>query len=55
MGKELMRFRVCAAAIEKCHKVLAEKGLDLLHIITAEDEIFENILHSFVGIAAIQV
>lgn len=56
MGKELMRIPVFAAAIEKCHKVLQLKGVNLLKIITDDDpKIFDNILNSFVGIAAIQI
>ena len=56
MGVELMKLPVCGAAIEKCHNILTEKGLDLKHIITTEDRsVYDNILHSFVGIAAIQV
>lgn len=36
--------------------MLDTKGLDIVHIITSHDEsIFNNILHSFVGIAAIQI
>ena len=56
MGKELMQLNVCAAAIDKCHLILMEKGLDLKHIITTTDpSIYDNILHCFVGIATIQV
>ncbi|KAH8255859.1 hypothetical protein KR032_009533 [Drosophila birchii] len=56
MGKSLMivpRFR---DSIEICHQTLLPKGLDLIHILTSNDpEIYENILHSFVGIAAVQI
>ncbi|XP_049870283.1 fatty acid synthase-like [Pectinophora gossypiella] len=56
MGAQLMRIPVFAAAIERCHKVLSPKGLDIVHIITTNDKtIFDNILHSFVGIAAVQI
>ncbi|CAG4933467.1 unnamed protein product [Colias eurytheme] len=56
MGKQLMRIPVFAAAIERCRKVLEPKGVDIIHIITAPDKtIFDNILHSFVGIAAVQI
>ncbi|PSN47327.1 hypothetical protein C0J52_04406 [Blattella germanica] len=56
MGKELMKLPVCAKAIDKCHNILLEKNLDLKHIITTHDgKVFDNILHSFIGIAAIQI
>ncbi|XP_052738836.1 fatty acid synthase [Bicyclus anynana] len=56
MGAQLMRIPLFAAAIEKCRCVLEPKGLDIVHIITSPDKtIFDNILNSFVGIAAIQI
>ncbi|KAI5632206.1 acyl transferase domain-containing protein [Phthorimaea operculella] len=56
MGTALMRIPVFAAAIEKCRKALEPKGIDIVHIITTTDKtIFDNILHSFVGIAAVQI
>ncbi|GLV36715.1 Fatty acid synthase 1 [Carabus blaptoides fortunei] len=56
MGKDLMKLPIFAAAIHKCHNILLTKGLDLLNIITTDDKtIFDDILHSFVGIAAIQI
>ncbi|XP_045770793.1 fatty acid synthase-like isoform X2 [Maniola jurtina] len=56
MGAQLMRIPVFAAAIEKCRRVLEPKGVDIVHIITSPDKtIFDNILNSFVGIAAIQI
>ncbi|KAJ8711411.1 hypothetical protein PYW07_008653 [Mythimna separata] len=56
MGAQLMRIPVFAAAIERCHKVLAPLGFDIVHIITSSDKtVLENIQNSFVGIAAIQI
>ncbi|XP_052739213.1 fatty acid synthase [Bicyclus anynana] len=56
MGEHLMRIPIFAAAIEKCHRVLEPKGVDIAHVITSPDKtIFDNILNSFVGIAAIQI
>ncbi|CAF4885072.1 unnamed protein product [Pieris macdunnoughi] len=56
MGAQLMRIPVFAAAIERCRRALEPKGIDILHIITAPDKkIYDNILHSFVGIAAVQI
>lgn len=56
MGSSLMEIPMFRASIEHCHKVLKPYGLDLISIITANDAaMFDNILHSFVGIAAIQI
>ncbi|XP_041973302.1 fatty acid synthase-like isoform X2 [Aricia agestis] len=56
MGKDLMRIPVFAAAIQRCHRVLEPKGLNIVDIITSDDpKTFDNILHSFVGITAIQI
>lgn len=56
MANDLMALPIFAESIQKCHNVLVPKGIDLLHIVTTDDpKIFDNILHSFVGIAAVQV
>jgi fatty acid synthase len=55
MGSSLMEIPIFRAAIEKCHAIMTTKGLDLIKIITSTEENFANILHSFVGIAAIQI
>lgn len=56
MGKDLMKIPVFAESIYKCHQTLKPKGVDLIRIITNNDpKTFDNILNSFVGIAAIQV
>ncbi|XP_028162532.1 fatty acid synthase-like [Ostrinia furnacalis] len=56
MGAGLMRIPIFAAAIEKCHRVLEPKGINIMHILTDPDKtIYDNILHSFVGIAAVQI
>ncbi|KAI8442370.1 hypothetical protein MSG28_005892 [Choristoneura fumiferana] len=56
MGAQLMRIPIFSAAIERCHKVLEPKGINIVHIITSPDKkIYDNILHSFVGIAAVQI
>ncbi|KAI5632208.1 acyl transferase domain-containing protein [Phthorimaea operculella] len=40
----------------QCHKALESKGVDLINVITCTDNsIFDNILNSFIGIAAIQI
>ncbi|KAG5679907.1 hypothetical protein PVAND_009443 [Polypedilum vanderplanki] len=56
MGADLMKIPIFANAIEKCHAVLATKGMNLKEIITSKDpKTFENILHAFVGISAMQI
>ncbi|XP_028159425.1 fatty acid synthase-like [Ostrinia furnacalis] len=56
MGAQLMRIPIFSAAIQRCDQVLKPKGIDIVHIITSPDKtIFDNILHSFVGIAAVQI
>jgi len=56
MGKELFMFPIINETFKRLHKILEPKGVDLIHILTTHDEsIFDNIMHAFVGIAAIQV
>ncbi|XP_063696021.1 fatty acid synthase-like [Culicoides brevitarsis] len=56
MGSSLMALPVFRKSIEESHRVLEKKGLNLIEIITSDDKkMFDNILHSFVGIAAIQI
>lgn len=43
-------------SIFRCQQALDPKGLNILDIITSTDPTtFDNILHSFVGIAAVQI
>uniref|UniRef100_A0A8D9A8C4 Fatty acid synthase n=1 Tax=Cacopsylla melanoneura TaxID=428564 RepID=A0A8D9A8C4_9HEMI len=57
MGKDLMKFPIFANAIAKCDVVLKQHNVDIINILTNEEDttIYENILHSFVGIAAVQI
>ncbi|XP_070493665.1 fatty acid synthase-like [Chironomus tepperi] len=56
MGVDLMRIPIFENSIRRCHDILATKGIDLIKIITTDDKtIFNNILHSFIGISAIQI
>ncbi|XP_048482207.1 fatty acid synthase [Plutella xylostella] len=56
MATQLMRIPVFAAAIEKCHKALEPKGINLTQIVTDPNpRVYDNILNSFVGIAAVQI
>ncbi|XP_037954847.1 fatty acid synthase isoform X2 [Teleopsis dalmanni] len=56
MGTSLMNIPLFKGTIEKCHEILLAKNINLINILTSKDpHIFDNILHSFVGIAAIQI
>ncbi|EDW37967.1 GL12292 [Drosophila persimilis] len=56
MGASLMVIPRFRESIEICHQTLKPKGVDLIHILTSNDPtIYQNILHSFVGIAAVQI
>ncbi|XP_051172618.1 fatty acid synthase-like [Leptopilina boulardi] len=56
MGKHLLHIPIFMEAINKCNRVLQPRGIDIVRIITEEDsKIYDNILNSFVGIAAIQI
>ncbi|XP_043664577.1 fatty acid synthase-like [Vespula pensylvanica] len=56
MGQALMRLPVFAKSIEKCNSVLNPRKLNIYEILTGKDyNMLENILHSSVGIAAVQI
>jgi len=56
MGTELMKIQVFANAINKCDVILKPRGVDIKNILTSQNpKLFDNILNSFVGIAAVQV
>ncbi|XP_050353258.1 fatty acid synthase-like [Nymphalis io] len=56
IATQLMKVPVFAAAIEKCHQTLQPKGINLNKLITDPDpKIRDNILNSFIGIAAVQI
>ena len=56
MGRELMMIPTFAASLRRCAKALEPCGIDLIGLIlTGNNETYEDVLHSFVTIAAIQV
>lgn len=55
MGTSLLEIPIFRSSVENCHRVLEQKGLNLMEILTSKDCKYENILHSFVGIAAVQI
>ncbi|KAI4495090.1 hypothetical protein M0804_001291 [Polistes exclamans] len=56
MGQSLMKIPIFAQAIQKCDEVLKPRGYDIMHIICDNDPtIYDNIINSFLGIAAIQI
>ena len=56
MAKEMMQVDAFRQAINRCADALRAEGVDLIDILTRSDESkFDNILNSFVSIAAVQV
>jgi len=56
MGTSLMKLPIFNESISKSHNILKEFRIDLVKIITSTDpNILNNIVNSFVGIAAMQV
>ncbi|CAK9827746.1 Fatty acid synthase [Anthophora retusa] len=56
MAKELLCIETFNRSLRRCADCLKTEGIDLMNIIqNGTPETFENVLHSFVSIAAIQV
>lgn len=56
MACDLMQIDVFKNSILKCAEALRHEGVDLIDIITRNDErLFENILNTFISIIAVQV
>lgn len=56
MGTSLMTLPIFNESITKSHNILKQFKIDLIKIITDTDsKILNNIVHSFVAIAAMQV
>ncbi|XP_065212331.1 fatty acid synthase-like [Planococcus citri] len=56
MGEGLLKIPIIAETVKKCDEVLQRVGVDIYHILTTTDPtIFDNIMHSFVGIITIQI
>lgn len=55
MGTSLMNIPIFEHSIQKCHNILAKKGLNLKDILTNSETSFGNIINCFVGICAIQI
>lgn len=56
MAKDLMGIPVFEKSIRRCAEALRGVGMDLLNIlINGTDETFDNVINSFVSIAAMQV
>lgn len=56
MGRDLMVLEPFSKAINKCADILRPEGIDLIKIIMdSNNSTFDNVLNSFVSIAAIQV
>ncbi|KZC13477.1 PREDICTED: fatty acid synthase [Dufourea novaeangliae] len=56
MGKQLLCIEPFQRSLQRCADALKPEGLDLMNIIlNGTPETFENVMHCFVSIAAIQV
>ncbi|XP_072758742.1 fatty acid synthase-like [Anoplolepis gracilipes] len=56
MGRDLLKFHVFANAIEKCDNILKLYDINIMDILTKQDEEgCKNALHAFVSIVAIQI
>lgn len=56
MGRELIRVPLFLESIRRCAEPLKKHGIDLLHVLTQEDDsAFDNVINTFVSIAAVQV
>ncbi|XP_033220326.1 fatty acid synthase-like isoform X2 [Belonocnema kinseyi] len=56
MGEALMRIPIFMEAVRKSDTILKPRGINVVNILTSKDpKIFENIIHSFVGIATVQI
>ncbi|XP_055550797.1 fatty acid synthase [Wyeomyia smithii] len=56
MAKQMMEVEVFSNSIHRCAEALRPEGVDLIDVLTKSDEAkFENILNSFISIAAVQV
>ncbi|XP_072763346.1 fatty acid synthase-like [Anoplolepis gracilipes] len=56
MGHELLRIETCQRTLRRCADVLKNHDIDLMNIITnGTDEMYENVVVSFVSIVAIQI
>ncbi|XP_046964151.1 fatty acid synthase-like [Vanessa cardui] len=56
IASQLMRVPVFSTAIDKCHNALSSKGVNLRELIMNPDtKINDNILNSFIGVAAVQI
>lgn len=56
MARHLMRLPVFAASVQRSARALAPHGVDLVHVVTeAPDAAFDDVVTSFVSIAAVQV
>lgn len=56
MAKAMMKFPVFKQTIERCSNALKQFNVDLVDIVTnATEKSFENVVNSFISIAAVQV
>lgn len=56
MARDLMKLPPFARTMSKCAEALRPEGIDLMSLVFSDDQdIFDNVLYSFVSIASCQV
>lgn len=56
MGTHLLKLPIFLDSMKKIDAILKPRGIDIMNILTDQNpKLFDNILNSFVGIAAMQV
>lgn len=55
MCRDMMQIPIFAAAVEKCHDALKPSDFDLKKVLASDDKIFDDVVNTFVGIAAVQI
>ncbi|XP_029176907.1 fatty acid synthase-like [Nylanderia fulva] len=56
MGRELFHIEICQRSLRRCADILKNQDIDLINIImNGTDEIYENVIVTFVSIVAIQI
>ena len=56
MLSDLQKIPLFNDSINKCHEILLKKEINLIEILSSSNEkMLENVLHAYVGIAAIQI
>lgn len=56
MGRDLLKVKVFNQTIQRCHKILDRKGMNLMEIITSDNAtVFDHVQNPFVAICSVQL